>query len=752
MHGAHAFLTALTTVLCVAAVTTILFQRLRQPVILGYLIAGLIIGPHVPIPLVADPEIVETLSELGVILLMFSVGLELRLRTLVRMAPTAGVTAVVQCSLMVWLGFLTGRLFGWTTIESLFAGGAIAISSTTIIAKAFDEQNVRGRLRETVVGILVVEDLIAIVLIATLTAIATGERLSAAALAATVGRLAAFLVGLLVVGLLVVPRAVRAVVRMNRPETTVVASVGICFGAALLARAFGYSVALGAFIAGSLVAESGHDKEIEHLIQPVRDIFAAIFFVSVGMMIDPALVARHGLAIAVLTLVVVTGKIVSVTLGTFLTGGGVRTSVQAGMSLAQIGEFSFIIAGVGLTLGATRDFLYPIAVTVSAVTTLLTPWLIRAAAPAASFVDHKLPRALQTFVALYGSWIEQLRRPGRDARTAAAALRRLVRLLLVDAALVAAVIIGATLSIDRAADLIHARVGAGRGVARAAVLVATAGLSLPFLVGIVRVARRLGVTLAAIAFPATDGDHAPAGGRIDLAAAPRGALVVTLQLASVLLVGAPILAITQPFLRGPEAAAALILLLAALGVAFWRSATNLEGHVRAGAQMIVAALATRLLDANPQTVAKPSGDSAGGAKPDAVHGFDRRGAGPGSGAPRPPDLTAAELDRLLPGLGAPLPVTLDGESPAVGRTLAQLNLRAVTGATVLAIVRGGAGVRPTADEPLHAGDVLALAGTQEAMAAATRAVLGDGADRLTDEKNAGGSDANDGGAPSKSHE
>ena len=180
----------------VAAATTILFQRLGQPVVLGYLIAGLIIGPHVPIPLVADPEIVETLSELGVILLMFSVGLELRLRTLVRMAPTAGVTAVIQCSLMVWLGFLTGRLFGWTLIESLFAGAAIAISSTTIIAKAFDEQRIHGRLRETVVGILVVEDLIAILLIAVLTAIATGSRLSAGSLLMTVGRLAAFLIAL----------------------------------------------------------------------------------------------------------------------------------------------------------------------------------------------------------------------------------------------------------------------------------------------------------------------------------------------------------------------------------------------------------------------------------------------------------------------------------------------------------------------------------------------------------------------------
>ncbi len=697
MQGAgHAFLAALATVLGVAAATTILFQRLGQPVVLGYLIAGLIIGPHVPVPLVADPEIVETLSELGVILLMFSVGLELRLRTLIRMAPTAGVTAVVQCSLMVWLGFLTGRLFGWTLIESLFAGAAIAISSTTIIAKAFDEQRIHGRLRETVVGILVVEDLIAILLIAVLTAIATGSRLSAGSLVMTIGRLAAFLIGFLVVGILTVPRAVRAIVRLDRPETTVIASMAICFGAALLAHAFGYSVALGAFIAGSLVAESGEEKKIEHLIQPVRDVFAAVFFVSVGMMIDPVLVGRHALAIVVLTVVVVAGKIVSVTLGAFLTGGGVRTSVQAGMSLAQIGEFSFIIAGVGATLGATRDFLYPVAVTVSAVTTLLTPWLIRAAAPVATFVDHKLPEALQTFVALYGSWIERLRQSdGQSHGTEAGVVRRLAWLMLVDGVALAAILIGASLSAHRVAPWLQQRIHLDRDVARVAVLVAAVALSLPFLVGVVRVARRMGVTLAAIAFP----PGAPAG--VDLAAAPRRALEVTLQLAGVLVVGAPILAVTQPFLHGIETIVTLALLVLLLGIAFWRSATNLQGHVRAGVQVIVESLGKQLQDEN----AHPTGEA--GAPPD--------------------------LDRLLPGLGTPLPVRLRESSPAIGRTLAQLNLRAITGATVLAIVRQGRGLVPSADGTLEAGDVLALAGTHDALDSA-RQILG--ADGATDGKKA----------------
>jgi CPA2 family monovalent cation:H+ antiporter-2 len=201
-------------------------------------------------------------------------------------------------------------------------------------------------------------------------------------------KLAAFLVGLLSVGLLVVPRTVRAIQRLGRPETTLVASIGLCFAIALLAESFGYSVALGAFLAGSLVAESGEEKAVEHLIVPVRDMFAAIFFVSVGMLIDPALIAEHWAAVLVLTLVVIVGKVVGVSLGAFLTGNGIQRSVQAGMSLAQIGEFSFIIAGLGLSLGATGTFLYPIAVAVSALTTFTTPWPFSSSQPLGRWVDQ----------------------------------------------------------------------------------------------------------------------------------------------------------------------------------------------------------------------------------------------------------------------------------------------------------------------------------------------------------------------------
>jgi CPA2 family monovalent cation:H+ antiporter-2 len=681
VHGAQDFLKALTTVLAVAAVTTVLFQRLRQPVVLGYILAGLIVGPHVPIPLVADVATVQTLSELGVILLMFSLGLEFSVRKLVEVGPTAGLAALIQSSIMVWLGFIAGRAFGWSVIESVFAGGIVAISSTTIIAKAFDELRIRGRLRELVVGILIVEDLIGILLMAVLTAVAKGGDLGAGELAWTVERLALFLATLVGAGFLVVPRAIRAVRRLDRPETTLVASLGLCFGIALLAMSFGYSVALGAFIAGSLVAESGEEHHIQHLVQPVRDMFAAVFFVSVGMLIEPRLVLEHWGAVAVFTALVVLGKLAGVGLGAFVAGNGVRTSVRAGMSLAQIGEFSFIIAALGLSLRATRDFLYPIAVTVSALTTLTTPWLIRASEPVASFVDRKLPRPLQTVAALYGSWLEQVRTAPRRA-TVGARVRRILRVLLVDAAVLVAIVIATSTSLTAATTAVRERLGSGEALARYGLIALAALASVPFWAGLLRNARRLAETLAVAALPEEP------DGPVDLAVAPRRAFIAIFQLATVIVVSVTVIAVTQPFVPAVPGAVLLLVHVAVLGVAFWRSATQLQGHVRAGAQVIVEALAK------------------------------------GTGARARSGTDALEQMRaLLPGLGEPVAVTLSDGSPGVGRTLAALDLRGVTGAIVLAISRRDGGVLvPSALEVLQAGDILALAGTKEAVDAA-RALL-----------------------------
>lgn len=683
MHGDHDLLKALTVVLGTAGAAALLSKRLHQPVVLGYIVAGLIVGPNVGVPLVADPEVVSTLSELGVVLLMFSLGLEFSLRKLIRVGAGVAITAIIQCSLLFWLGFTVGRAFGWTTLESLFTGAILAISSTTIIAKAFDEQGIKGRMRELVVGVLIVEDLIAILLMATLTAVANGAGLSAGALASTAARLAGFLVALVVLGLLVIPRATRRITAMKRPEVTLVASVAVCFGIALLARELGYSVALGAFLAGSLIAESGEELVIEHLVRPVRDLFGAVFFVSVGMMMDPSLMAQHWVPILVLTVIVVVGKIVGVGLGAFLTGNGARTSIQAGMSLAQIGEFSFIIAALGLSLGATREFIYPVAVAVSAITTLLTPWLIRASVPVASWVDRTLPGPLQTLVALYGSWLEHLR-PSTEGPASTLAIRSLLKRLILDAVVLAVIVVAGALGARHARAFLVARDLMPPEVAGAITIALVALIAAPFCIGIVRVGRKLGTTLADLALPPPQESS-----QLDLAAAARRALVVTLQLAMILLVGAPLVAITQPFLPGLHGAELFFGILVIVALASWRSARNLEGHVRAGAQVIVELLS-------------------------------RQSREPAMTAPVPGGLAIA-----LQGLGEPIAIGVSEGSPAAERTLSELNLRGLTGATVLAITRGESALLvPTADERLHAGDVLAVAGTREAVASARALVTG----------------------------
>src|SRR3954465_3799410 len=454
----HSFLQNLAVVLCVAAVATVVFQRLRQPVVFGYLLAGMIVGPHISLPLVAAPQTVRALSELGVILLMFSLGLEFSIRKLVQVSRSAGLVALFECSVMVSVGYLVGQMLGFTRMESIFAGAIVGISSTTIIVKAFQEQKVKGRVTELVFGILIVEDLIAIFLLTILTTIARSGAITPTDLALTAVRLGMFLIGLIGFGILTVPRAIRAVQRLGQPETTLVASIGICFAAALLALSFGYSVALGAFIAGSLVAESGHEIEIEQLVRPVRDMFAAIFFVSVGMMIDPTALTEHWVAVVALTVAVIVGKVLAVTIGAFLAGHGRRTAMKAGMSLAQIGEFSFIIASVGVAAGVISGWLYPVAIAVSAITTLTTPLLIKLSNRAAASIDHWLPEPIQTVTSLYGSWIERVRNTPRHP-TERSGTNRIIRIVLLDAALIIALVIGVNVEIDRLSALVSTMIG-----------------------------------------------------------------------------------------------------------------------------------------------------------------------------------------------------------------------------------------------------------------------------------------------------
>ena len=650
-------------VLCVAAVTTIVFQKIRQPVVVGYLIAGMIVGPNVPIPLFADSERIHTLSELGVILLMFALGLEFSVRKLIRLGPTSGFITALQVGLMIWLGYVCGRALGWTPLESIFTGAILSISSTTIVAKAYDETPVSDRLRELVFGVLLAEDLTAVVELAILTTLASGASVSASLMTVTVARLLVFLLAFVGIGFIVVPPAVRFVVRMGRPETTLVAVVGLCFAFAILAEHAGYSVALGAFLAGSLVAESGEVAQIEHLVAPLRDIFGAVFFVSVGMMIDPRLIAEHWQALVVLTGAVIGGKIFGVTFASILSGVGTRTSIEAGMSLSQIGEFSFIIAGAGLAAGATRDFLYTLAVAVSAVTTFLTPYMIRGSIPAAEFVSARLPRPLKVLEALYDSWFEQIRIAEASAREANSIVWPAAALFS------SAILIGAILILNEldplditttVSNLEHlSYFSAGLFVDLFALLVCAVPAAAMYFAS-----RRLATALASRAFA----DLQPVG------APAVNAMIEMLQVTNLLVLAVPLLAIIQPFLEPVEGVGAIVIAGVLLIFLVARCARRTQGQIRNATRLFRIAL---------------------------------------QGAPAP--------SYEIPGIGMITPVSLQAESDGVGRRLSELRLYDTSGAVVVAIGRGGSEVIvPTGDEVLRAGDVLELGGSSDAVAAARR--------------------------------
>lgn len=657
-------LVELVVVLGTAAVITVVFQALRLPVVLGYVLAGLLIGPHVPVPLVANPGLVHVLSELGVILLMFTVGTELRLSQIARVGVPAAMTALFEVALVIVAGTLVATALGFAPVEALFAGACLGISSTMLVAKAFEEHGWKGGFTEIVFAILVFEDLIAIVLLAILTGVASGSGLDAPELVRMLGKLGGFLALLLVGGLLVIPRAVRFIAKRARSETVLIVSLAVCFGASALADHAGYSVALGAFIAGVLIAESGQGHEVFELVKPFRDVFAMVFFVSVGMSIDPGQLWSEMPTILLLTLVVLLVKPLGVTIGVFFGGHGVRPAVRAGISLSQIGELSFVIAGIGVSSGVAPPSLLAIAVGVSIVTTFTSGFMIARSDAVAGAVAHRLPGRVAMFESFYESWLQRLRtRPMSPWRK----LRRPVFVLALDTALLIAIVILAA----TAAPLGAAEVGLA-GTPADVAIVAVAGLvATPFLVSLFRrivvISRILAQEIIPTASVVT----------LDLGRAPRGSLTMMFQIGLGLLVAVPLVAFTQPFVAfGPVVIVIVVLALIVVGK---RSLRDFDGHVRAGSEMILQLLR----------------------QPEDAHQL-------------------AQVETVLPGFGGLASITIAPASTAVGRSLAELDLRAKTGATVLAIARGtdAGSATPSPTEPLQAGDVLAMAGSDEAIAAA----------------------------------
>lgn len=384
----------LALILIVAGIVIIVFKKLKQPLVLGYVMAGFLVSPHMPYTMsVIDRDDISTWGEIGVIFLLFSLGLDFSFKKIMKMgaSPIISTCSIVFCMMM--LGIVTGHAFGWSRMDSIFLGGMLAMSSTTIIYKAFDDLGLRQqRFAGLVMSVLILEDVLAIVMMVMLSAIANGSSPDGGQMLGSVAKIAFFLILWFVVGIFLIPWMLRSVRKLINNETLLIIALGLCCAMAVLSTQVGFSSAFGAFVMGSILAETIEADRIIKLVEPVKNLFGAVFFVSVGMLVDPQILVEYALPIFILVLVIILGQAVFGTLSFLISGQSLKSAMQCGFSMAQIGEFSFIIASLGLSLGVIGKFLYPVVVAVSVITTFLTPYMIKAATPCYAMLERRMPK------------------------------------------------------------------------------------------------------------------------------------------------------------------------------------------------------------------------------------------------------------------------------------------------------------------------------------------------------------------------
>lgn len=384
----------LALILVVAGIVTIVFKKLKQPLVLGYVVAGFLVSPHMPyIMSVADRADISTWGDIGVMFLLFSLGLDFSFKKILKMgaSPIISTCSIVFCMMM--LGIVTGHLFGWSRMDSIFLGGMLAMSSTTIIYKAFDDLGLRQqRFAGLVMSVLILEDILAIVMMVMLSAIANGSNPDGGQMIGSLMKIGFFLILWFVVGIFLIPLMLRSMRKFINNETLLIVALGLCCAMAVLSTKVGFSSAFGAFVMGSILAETIEAERIIKVVEPVKNLFGAVFFVSVGMLVDPAILVEYSWPIVTLVLVIIIGQVIFGSLSFLIGGQSLKSAMQCGFSMVQIGEFSFIIASLGLSLGVIGKFLYPVVVAVSVITTFLTPYMIRMATPAYGMLERRLPK------------------------------------------------------------------------------------------------------------------------------------------------------------------------------------------------------------------------------------------------------------------------------------------------------------------------------------------------------------------------
>lgn len=410
-HLLEPLISDLGLILMTAGIAVLLFKKLKQPLVLGYLIAGFLAGNHFDFfPSVKDIKSVEVWAEIGVIILLFSLGLEFSFKKLMKVGGTASITAITQIITMVLMGYLVGQWMDWSRMDSIFLGVILSISSTTIILKTFDELGVKAQqFAGIVIGSLIVQDIVAILMMVLLSTLAVSQQFSGSELLFSVLKLVFFLTAWFVGGIFFIPTLLKKAKDLLTDEMLLIISLALCLVMVIFASNVGFSPALGAFIMGSIIAETTQAEHIEHLVKPVKDLFGAVFFVSVGMLINPEMLYEHAIPVLILTFVTIFGQSISSTVGAIISGQPLKQSIQTGMSLSQIGEFSFIIATLGMSLNVTSSFLYPIVVAVSAVTTFTTPFMVKMADPFSDYLEKKLPRRWTKRISRYSTNAQAIR-------------------------------------------------------------------------------------------------------------------------------------------------------------------------------------------------------------------------------------------------------------------------------------------------------------------------------------------------------
>lgn len=395
----------LALILISAGIITVIFRWLKQPLILGYLVAGFLVGPHFGLfPDVTSVHTVDQWAEIGIIFLLFSLGLEFSFKKLLKVGSSALITSMTVFIGMLVVGMTVGKAMGWTTMESIFLGGMISMSSTTIIIKSFEDLGLKKKpFANIVFGTLIIEDLLAILLMVLLSTLAVSKQFSGEEMVGSILRLIFFMVLWFTVGIFLIPVAMRKAKSFLNDETLLVLSIGLCFGMVIFANAVGFSSALGAFVMGSILAETLQGEKIEKMIENIKNLFGAIFFVSVGMMVDPQIIVQYWKPVLLLTLIVTFGQPFLATLGVLISGRPLKTSIRAGMSLSQIGEFAFILASLGASLGVMREFIYPVMVAVSVITTFITPYFMKLSAPFSEWLEDHIPPKVMTFLNQYSA-------------------------------------------------------------------------------------------------------------------------------------------------------------------------------------------------------------------------------------------------------------------------------------------------------------------------------------------------------------